>query len=133
MSLRPGRRGGTLIEFALVLTAFVMLLFGIIELGRAWFSYNLITHAVREATRQAAVRPGLVLDDSAIIGVIDDILGDGGLAATDTTVSFREPLETGRMVRVTSQVDFSPVISLWSPGGPLVFPLTVTMITRYEI
>jgi Flp pilus assembly protein TadG len=134
MTRRHGpRRGAVLIESALVFLAFFMLLFGIIELGRAWFSYNLVTHAVREATRLAAVKPALAANDVVIIDRIESILSDGGLTPADSSVVFNEPLETGGMIRVTSQVDFAPVVGLWGNGGPIVFPLTVTMVTRYEI
>ena len=133
MNAFRARRGAMLVETALVMLAFLVLLFGIIEIGRAWFSYNLMTHAVREATRLAAVKPNLTIDDGVIIQRVEEILSDGGLAPLETTVVFQAPLETGGMVRVTSQVNFAPVVGLWSGGGPVVFPLTVTMVTRYEI
>ena len=127
------RRGAVLIETALVLSAFLMLLLGIIELGRAWFSYNLVTHAVREGTRLAAVKPLLQPNDEAVVRRIEELLQDGGLRPASTTVTFQPPLQTGRLVRVTSRVDFSPVVALWAPQGSLVFPLTVSLVTRYEI
>jgi Flp pilus assembly protein TadG len=131
-AIRP-RRGAVLIESALIFLAFFMLLLGIIEFGRAWFSYNLVTHAVREALRLAAVKPALEANDGVVIDRIESILSDGGLTPTDSSVVFNDPLVTGGMIRVTSQVDFAPVVGLWSGGGPIVFPLTVTMVTRYEI
>ena len=57
-----GRRGrGTrslgqgLVEFALVLPLFLLLVFGILDLGLAVFSYNSITNAAREGARLAIV------------------------------------------------------------------------------
>src|SRR6476659_7718911 len=52
-----GEEGGSLVEMALV-CAFVVIpmLFGIIEVSLALYSYNFVTDAAREATRYAIVR-----------------------------------------------------------------------------
>lgn len=48
-------RGAALVEFALVLSILVLLLFGIIEFGRAYQVKLSITHASREGVRVLAV------------------------------------------------------------------------------
>lgn len=131
--MRWNRQGAVLIETALMFLAFLMLIFSGIELGRAWFTYNLVTHAVREGTRAASVKPGLAPDDGEIVSLVQSILDDANVAATETTVRYVQPLRTGGFVRVTSQVDFAPVIGLWTSQSPLIFPMTVSMVTRYEI
>ena len=53
---RRGRtRGQTMVEFALVLPLFVMLLFGIVVLGIGIFYQQQLTNAAREAARYASV------------------------------------------------------------------------------
>jgi Flp pilus assembly protein TadG len=57
---KPRRRHGTsrgqsLVEFALVLPLFLVLVMGIADLGLAVFSYNSITNAAREGARLAIV------------------------------------------------------------------------------
>jgi Flp pilus assembly protein TadG len=52
---RPKARGQGLVEFALVLPLFLLLVFGIMDLGLAVFSYNSITNAAREGARLAIV------------------------------------------------------------------------------
>lgn len=47
--------GQTLTEFALVLSAFLLITFGIIQMSRAIFSYNFVSNAARDATRYASV------------------------------------------------------------------------------
>ncbi|MFY9691726.1 MAG: TadE/TadG family type IV pilus assembly protein [Candidatus Acidiferrales bacterium] len=47
--------GSTLIEFALTLTMFLLMLFGIVDFGRALYAYHFVSNAAREATRWAAV------------------------------------------------------------------------------
>lgn len=58
MSRRKGpERGATLVEFALILPVFLMLLFGMITGGLALNDKQQITHATREGARYAATVP----------------------------------------------------------------------------
>lgn len=56
---RDPRRGNTYIESSLVLGLFLALFVGAFELGRVVWSYNTLSHAVRQAGRYAAVRGDL--------------------------------------------------------------------------
>jgi hypothetical protein len=49
-------RGSTLIEFAFVLPLLAMIMFGVIDFGRALYAYHFVSSAAREATRWASVR-----------------------------------------------------------------------------
>jgi Flp pilus assembly protein TadG len=51
-------RGSTLVESAVVAVAFLLLMTGIIELGRLGFAYNEVSFAAQCAARYAAVRGG---------------------------------------------------------------------------
>jgi Flp pilus assembly protein TadG len=57
MRLRRNRhgRGQALVEFALVIPIFLLLLVAIFDLGRAVFAYNTLTNAAREGARMAIV------------------------------------------------------------------------------
>ena len=48
-------RGQALVEFALVIPIFLLLLVAIFDLGRAVFAYNTLTNAAREGARMAIV------------------------------------------------------------------------------
>lgn len=48
---RRGARGVAAVELALLLTPLLVMLFGVIELGRAIYSYNTLAKTVRDATR----------------------------------------------------------------------------------
>jgi Flp pilus assembly protein TadG len=50
---RPLERSQALIEFALISPVLLLLLFGIIDVGRAVFYYDTIAHAAREGARTA--------------------------------------------------------------------------------
>jgi Flp pilus assembly protein TadG len=56
--LRTGRecRGSALVEFAFLVPLLFALVFGVIDFGRALYSYHFVSNAAREATRWASVR-----------------------------------------------------------------------------
>lgn len=57
------RRGQALVEFALVIPIFLLVLVAIFDLGRAVFAYNTLTNAAREGARTAIVnqyKPSIV-------------------------------------------------------------------------
>lgn len=49
------QKGQTLVEFALILPIIIIILFGITEFGRAFYSYIVITNAAREGARAGVV------------------------------------------------------------------------------
>ncbi len=48
-------RGAALVEFALLLPVLVLLIFGIVEFGRAYNASVTLTHATREGVRELAI------------------------------------------------------------------------------
>jgi hypothetical protein len=56
-----------MVEFALVIVVVILLMLGILDLGRVVFASNNMSHAAREATRQASVSP---LDCESIYYVV---------------------------------------------------------------
>ena len=55
-SIRATETGQSLVEFAMVLPLFLVLLFGLVDFGRAFYSWILITNAAREGARTGAVQ-----------------------------------------------------------------------------
>jgi Flp pilus assembly protein TadG len=53
-------RGAAAVEFALILPVIILLLFGIIEFGRAWNVKQVLTDAAREGARVAAVNNSIL-------------------------------------------------------------------------
>ena len=79
-------RGQSLVEFALIVPIFVLLLVGIFDMGRAVYAFNTINQAAREAARLAIV-------DQTISHVQDEAISSAvslGLDASDVTVDFRD-------------------------------------------
>jgi hypothetical protein len=57
MIINRNRKGQTLIETALVLFLILLILLGITEFSRAWYTKNSLKNAVRQGARVAAVTP----------------------------------------------------------------------------
>jgi hypothetical protein len=51
-----GERGSNLVEYGIVLALLLMMLFGLIDFGRALYAYHFVSDAAREGTRYAMVR-----------------------------------------------------------------------------
>lgn len=74
---RERHKGQALVEFALVIPLFLLLLVGLFDLGRAVFSYNTLTNAAREGARIAIVnqyKPSIIQhakDQTAIVELDD--------------------------------------------------------------
>ena len=78
--LRGSEKGAAIVEFALVVPLLLLLLWGIVDIGRAFYTLNNLASAVREGARTAAVM------------------------ATDPT-----PVRTRRSSRRRSTTDFTPI------------------------
>jgi Flp pilus assembly protein TadG len=109
-------RGQGLVEFALVLPLFIVLLFGIVEFGRAWMTKNVITGAAREAVRRYAVAPY----DNSLGGPADTAaktaLTSAGLDLSQATINFSTPDNTTMQVDVTYNLPL--VVGGLVPGLP---------------
>lgn len=112
-------RGQTLVEFALILPIFILMLVGIFDFGRAVYAYNTISNASREAVRigivdqnvtrlqaeavKAAVSLGAVPADIDVAFLTPDLSG------TCTT-----PIDIGCVVEITVHYQYNaatPIIS----------------------
>lgn len=92
---RHGNRGDpgqTLVEFALVLPVFLLVVFGLIDVGRLVYTNSTLSQAVREGARLAAaeagwigsVHPACVSDESQIT-----IARPGATVCPDDVAAFR--------------------------------------------
>src|SRR6185503_14401738 len=70
-------RGATLVEFSIAATVFLMVMFAVIEFGRALWVHNALTDAARRGARYAVLHKATDIDDVKKIVVYGDL--------TDTT------------------------------------------------
>jgi Flp pilus assembly protein TadG len=136
-------RGQAAVEFALVGVIFFMLVMGLIEVGRAVWHYNALSHAVREGARYAMVHGSEDTDpsgpgssyysapdqDSQVTQTVEDFAS--GLDVSNLTVS-SEWLSgsniPGTKVQVTGEYEFEPIFGF---AGMVSF--TMTSSTTMEI
>lgn len=102
--LKQGEQGQALVEMALVLPLFFLLLFGVIEMGRIGYAYLTISNAVREGARTAAIG-GSDLDirnkinnsaanlDAELLIINISPLEDYRQSGQDTTVQVSYPVQ----------------------------------------
>jgi len=88
---RKGIRGATMVEFAMVVPLFVLLLLGIIDFGRYFFAQHTLQFATREGTRLALVG-GTLADEhgiplSRLDSIIKKIKDNAGLAINPSEIS----------------------------------------------
>ena len=132
---RRDARGSVLIEFALVLTVLLLLVFGIIDFGRLLFTANNLTAAAREGARYAAILPALPNDDAIKDTVIarTAVLGGGAITRSNVTVTYN--VASGNYHSITVQV--SDTFNYLTPVAPLLGlgtnrPITTRSQFRWE-
>jgi Flp pilus assembly protein TadG len=76
-------RGAALIEFAIVATVFLTVLFGILEFGRLFWTHNALRDAARRGVRYAAVRK----NDSAGVTAVKNVVVYGDPDANPATAT----------------------------------------------
>jgi Flp pilus assembly protein TadG len=111
-------RGQGLVEFALVVPVFVVLLFGMIEFGRAWMTKNILTGAAREAVRRYAVMPyDNTVTGNAYIQAVN-ILSSAGLDSSRWTISIYSDPVDNTIMRTDVSYNFPVFIVGLIPGLP---------------
>ncbi len=82
---KSSRRGAAVLEMALVLPIFFMVVLGIVEFGRAMMVGQMVTNAAREATRLAIVDGST---NSSVETWVEEFLQSSiGVTAADVTVN----------------------------------------------
>ena len=144
--LRNGRRsrrdrGGAMIEFAISLSLFFTMFFGVVNVGRALYAYNWVSNAARKGTRFALVRgtncvslqggcPAQASDVTNYVKTFAQAIDPSKLTVTTEcyasagATAKAPPCAPGGYVQVQVQYTFSFVSSL--------FPLSWTMHSSSE-
>lgn len=81
---RATRRGAAMVEMAMVLPVFTVLLLGIVEFGRAFMVYEMVVAAAREGARKAVIPEKSEAD---VLESISKIVTGGGMSMSKFTVT----------------------------------------------
>jgi Flp pilus assembly protein TadG len=123
-------RGQSLVETAVVLPILLLLVVAIVDFGRAFDAYIILTNAAREGARFGSTNPELLEAEVKQI-VVDDVLGSGtnitqmtGFNADNVTVEGQ--FEGSEVVKVTVTYRFD----LWFAGMIGISDVTLTKISE---
>jgi len=95
--------GQSLVEFALILPVFVIILFGMIEFGRLWEMSNIATSAAREGARVAAIADRTPAQAAA---AAQNVLSAGNISNANITVLGPD---ASNEITVTVVVNYAPL------------------------
>jgi len=124
------REGAAVVEFAIVAPMLFLLVFGMIDIGRAIMVQNLITNAARDGARTAVL-------DGATAGSVEQqvqaYLASSSVPGTTVTVTPNPLPDINDPVSVRVQVPFSAVS--WLPSSWFLSNtnLEATVVMRREV
>jgi len=123
---RERERGQSLVEFAIILPVFLLILFAILDFGRAVYAYHVVANAAREGARFGQISPE---DTAGIIAKAENAAV--GLDVTDLDITVTWP--TTDTVRVDVGYTFRLITPLVSDvvGSGLSLDGTSTMYTGW--
>jgi Flp pilus assembly protein TadG len=128
-------RGAALVEMAMTLPLLMLISVGIVEFGRAYQTWQVLTNAAREGAR-VAVLPGV--NDDAVTGRVQDYLEAGKITDPDSAivvidrnnvVAIGATNASASSVKVDYPFQFmvlQPIAQLVANGSNLGGPLTMS-------
>ena len=108
--------GQDLVEYAITFPIFMLIILGIIDIGRVVYSYSALQNATREGARYAIVHP-CVAD-----GTIANVIRTRAMAVDPAAITVSPVVWGEETVQVTSRLKFTsltPLISVFLPVDPM--------------
>ncbi len=136
--MRSVRAGQALVEMAMVLVIFLMMMVGIGEFGRLLLVKQAMLNAAREGARFASVTKNLKTNDSRVRTQVEGWLKAAGINPSGTLIAVRPPVgRSNARVTVTVSQNFQPLGAAtreWAKGKPILPPFAVQGVVtmRYE-
>jgi Flp pilus assembly protein TadG len=111
-SRQDGRRGASLVEFTLVIFLLLLLVVGVADFARAFYTYNVLTNASREGARMASRRSD---EASLILDATKAEAKAGGVVLADANIAIDPdpsvaPAEPGDPITVTVSHDVDTIL-----------------------
>jgi Flp pilus assembly protein TadG len=133
ISGRGSRKGSAIVEVAFLLPFLLLILFGIIDFGRALWTTNVLHTAAREGARVMAITAEG--DTTDVIQRINEVLATAGITPEAGDVTLTWPSDpTDPLAPVTVQINYEfelftgPVLGV-VPGA---VPLSARCVMKYE-
>lgn len=99
--------GAAMVEFAILMPVLFLLVFGIIEFGRAYNAQNTLTHAAREGVREYAITQDPAKGETAAINAASTL--DSNQIVVTTTAC-----NPGQPTTLDLEYPFSMQIAFWN-------------------
>lgn len=134
MLTRRAESGQSLVEFALAIPIFLLLMFGLFDLGRVVYAYNTISNASRESARVSIVNQTQADVEAEAIQQAVSL----GLTDADVTSAYVDangvvcgtPIAVNCLSSVTVVYNFTPVTPVI---GQIIGPLQLTASTEMPV
>jgi hypothetical protein len=132
MRKRKHERGQSLLEFALLLPILLLILAGVLDLGRLYYAYVAVTDAAAEGAAYAAIHPNATYEEiearatEASGGLID-------LETYGTVEVIRPVIAPGQPVTVAVTFDFTlgtPIIQAFFEDGQIPLRAVAAEVIR---
>lgn len=122
--------GQVIVEFALLLPVFLLLLLMLVDAGRAFMTTHVILNAAREGARTGSL-PETSMGD--VTAAVTAVLASGGIAgATISASNVGASAPAGATTTVTVSYAMPTVTGTFIPGWSGNIPLTQTIRMRHE-
>lgn len=129
---RRGESGQALVEFALVVPIFLLLLLGVVEFARAWNIYEVLTDAGREGARRAVVdNPNTTQAD--VVAAIQAAGSRAGISIQSGDIQITG-MDLGRGETTTVRIEYDHELK-WVGAllGLLTGDRTLTMVSEFAM
>jgi Flp pilus assembly protein TadG len=121
--------GQELLEFALILPVLVLLLFGIIDMGRVVYYYSALQNAVREGARYGIVDPARTANIDGVVR--SKAIGLIPAELTQVAITNDNANHTLAVRYRYRFVPVTPLIGAFFPGGQATITASTTMYHEY--
>ena len=126
-------RGSVVVEFTLFLPVILVILFGIIELGSAWYFKQVMVNASRDGARFASLYTTSAPTDQDVQAYVQNVLNQAGFPGTVAIAVNGAAGGTGTQVSVDITSDYRlPVLGAMVPGVEGTITLQSTTVMRHE-
>ncbi len=123
--------GQAMVEFALLLPVLVLLVMGVLDIGRAWSTQQVVVNAAREGARVGILPASTTATVTAAVNVY--ITSAGGLAGCATASNnVGTAAAAGTATTVTVTCPFTVLVGTVVPGWTGTFNLAHTATMRHE-
>lgn len=124
----PKHRGQAFVELALILPVFLLIVMGVLDLGRVFYTYEAIANAAREGARYCALNAH-VANGNPSTGTTSRVTGElsgTGISATVASPVCDTTVVAGNQVTVTVNTTYTPVTSVVT--GPITLSAHASMV-----